>query len=238
MKKNRTEKKKTSKLPSLVLPSKNGEILWSFSDPVVESIRHLLTQFERKGGIPARLSLMAALRGEGVTYSAWAFATTLVNDFPVSACVVDLNWWYPSTVVSKPDNLGITDILINDASIDDVLITTGWPNLSYMPAGKKPTQNHPVTPRNPALKGLLSTLASRFDHLILDIPAYRATNDSVILASLADTVCIIIHQGVTHIDDVHSMLDDIDHLKIAGVVMNQARFTTPAWIIKRLLQPL
>jgi Mrp family chromosome partitioning ATPase len=79
---------------------------------------------------------------------------------------------------------------------------------------------------------IIEDLSKEFDHLILDIPAIRATNDAVPLASLGDACCLVIRQGVTTAEDVRLTLDEIDHLPILGVILNRVRLKTPRVILK------
>src|SRR5512138_478639 len=93
--KNKIEKV-ASQAPELVMPSPGGEAWATFPLTVVDPMRRLISRMGRKESIPARLSFVAALRQEGVSYITWAFATTLAYDLKTSVCIVELNWWWPS----------------------------------------------------------------------------------------------------------------------------------------------
>src|SRR5512141_838089 len=87
--------------PELILPSPEGEAWAAFPFTVVDQMRRLVSRLGRKEILPSRLSFVAALRQEGVTYVSWAFATTLAYDLETPVCIVDLNWWWPSDVSRK-----------------------------------------------------------------------------------------------------------------------------------------
>ena len=123
-------------------------------------------------------------------------------------------------------------MLSGDATLGDVLVHTGWPNLYFLPAGKVAKQDRPALARSQALRTLLSELTHNYDHLILDIPAVLATADAVPLASLGTACCLVVRQGVTWVEDVKLALDEIGHLPILGVVMNKVKLTTPSLFIK------
>jgi len=219
--------------PSLVLPRRNGTPIHDFPGAVVDNLRYTITRIERNSPLPARLAIVSALREEGVTYLTQAFAATMAHDMPVSVCVVDLNWWWPSTtMLAGQENPGLAGVFNEKAKLEDVIISTGWSNMALVPAGQLPVDRRPVIARSQVLVQIIEDLSKEFDHLILDIPAIRATNDAVPLASLGDACCLVIRQGVTTAEDVRLTLDEIDHLPILGVILNRVRLKTPRVILK------
>jgi Mrp family chromosome partitioning ATPase len=104
--------------------------------------------------------------------------------------------------------------------------------MALVPAGELPIERRPVIARSQVLLQIMEQLSKEFDHLILDVPAVRATTDAVPLASLGDACCLVIRQGVTNAEDVRLALDEIDHLPILGVILNQVMLKTPKAILK------
>ena len=219
--------------PSLVLPQKNGEPVHNYPGAVVDNLRYTITHIERNSPLPSRLAVVSALREEGVTYLTQALAATLAHDMPVSVCVVDLNWWWPSTtMLAGQDNPGLAGVFTGEATVEEIIVPTGWPNMALVPAGELPIERRPVIARSQVLLQIMEQLSKEFDHLILDVPAVRATTDAVPLASLGDACCLVIRQGVTNAEDVRLALDEIDHLPILGVILNQVMLKTPKAILK------
>lgn len=217
----------------LVAPAEIKTPAFTFSDEVVESMTHLITRINRDAPLPNRLSIVAALRGEGVTYISRALAITLTRDMGARVCLVDLNWWYPSdSLPISSENGGLAAVLSGEATLGDVLVHTGWPNLNFLPAGKVARQDRPALARSQVLRNVLSELNHSYDHLILDIPAILATADAVPLASLGTACCLVVRHGATWAEDVKLALDEIDHLPILGVVMNKVNLATPSLFVK------
>jgi Mrp family chromosome partitioning ATPase len=222
---------------SLYLTTEAGQLIWSFPGEVIENLRSMVTRIGKNGNFPASLALMSALRGEGVTYLTQALATILAHDLSARVCLVDLNWWRPSSIPwVAPENPGIAGVLAGKADLNDVIIPTGWKNLALLPAGKLARQERPVWSRSQELKMLFDKLRNHYDTLILDVPAILETNDSVPLSALASACCLVVRQGETHINDVQQALDEIDHLNILGVVMNCGRIATPVELFKLISQ--
>ena len=116
---------------------------------------------------------------------------------------------------------GLTNLIMHEVTVDDVVKTTDIPNLYVLPCGP--------TPPNPAellltkrFKEVLELLQARFDFILLDSPPLLAVTDAVILARLSDGVVLIAQAGKTATDDARqaaSQLRDVD-APILGVILN------------------
>jgi Mrp family chromosome partitioning ATPase len=217
----------------LALRAADGAPLVAFAPEIVDSFRHMVTELQYGGGFPARLATVAALRGEGVTFSTLALAATLASDDPARVCAVELNWWAPGMLrllggaAPRP---GLADVLLGRLELNDALLATDRPNLALLPAGSLPPDQRPAAARGERLRTLIEELGARFDHLVLDIPAVLATSDAIALASLGTACCVVVRYGVTPTGAVQSALDDLKHLPQLGVILNQARIRTPRWL--------
>lgn len=218
---------------SLTIPGVDNAPGINFPGPVVESMRYLITRVGNQEPFPSRISIVSALRQEGVTFISRALGATLANDFDSKVCVIELNWWWPSqSPLVGPSAAGLAAVIAGEISLESAVIATGFKNLSILPAGNLPAPNRPIVSRSQELNAILKELSLRFDHLILDIPAILTTSDAVPLASLGDVCCVVVRQKATSIDDIRSTLDEIAHLKILGVVMNQTHYASPKGLLK------
>ena len=231
--KNSHQAREIEKPLPLTISNANGEGGVTYPGEVIENMRYLLTRVGNKDRLPGCISMISAIREEGVTYLSLALAATIANDFVAKVCVVDLNWWWPSTSpLVSPFNPGLAAVIAGTADLDEVITPTGLRTLSLVPGGDLPRENRPVVARSQLINDTLRELSQRFDHLILDIPAILATHDSVPLASLGDACCLIVCQRATHMEDVRATLDELVHMKILGVVLNKVRYSTPKKFIK------
>ncbi len=266
----RTQKTSPTTESALTLRTADGAPLYTFPGSVITSMRHMETRLLYNDALPARISVVSALRQEGVTYTTLALATTLAYDLAARICVVDLNWWSPGMRTQPDPNIdaalgtrakgrtkqrlsssisndsstsvagklplvsanttGIATVLTGALSLDEVLIPTALPNLALLPAGIVPPGQRPALARGDALKTCIEQLSRRFDHILLDIPAILATSDAIALASLGTACCMVVRQGVTPMSNVRRALDDVKHLPMLGVVLNQSQVYLPRWI--------
>jgi Mrp family chromosome partitioning ATPase len=221
-----TKKQEKTEIEELVfnLPSATGEPAFQFPEAVAESMRQLITRLSRENEFPVRLGLVSALKGEGVTYTAYALAAVLAYDTYAKVCVIDLNWRSPSkNSLAFGDNPGLAKVLSGEAELEEILIPTGIESLYIIPAGTVERSALPGVARSSALRKVLADLELRFDHLILDLPAILSTSDAV-------------HQGVTSMEDIRLGLDEIAHLKVCGVVLNRVTAATPNFLLKLISQ--
>jgi Mrp family chromosome partitioning ATPase len=249
---------------SLALYSAAGKLMGDFSGETVANIRRMLTNLMYQATMPQSIANVAALRGEGVTYITLAMAATLASDVSANVCAVELNWWQPSmqlylagtpptlssttkrrrakaAAAGEQNNLpasdvGIGALLRGDVALDQALNPTSLPNLFVLPAGHVPAEARSALARSAQLKELFVSLKQRFDYLIIDIPAVAATSDTVALTSLADSVAIVVRQGVTPANTVKTALDEVKHVPVLGVILNQVQVFTPKWILNLLPQ--
>jgi Mrp family chromosome partitioning ATPase len=258
------KRKVPPQIEPFVLRSTIGTPLIAFSPEVITRHRRMITNLLYQKEIPARIAILSTLQGEGVTYTSLAFGTTMASDLPKSVCVVELNMWSPglltllrtatlpivhrrrlfrrpppTEVIDEkllPSSLGVAGILAGTVSLEEALIPTSLPNLMLLPAGNLAIEQRPIAARSEAIKLLIEQIAEQFDHVILDIPAVLASSDAVALASLAETVCVVVRQGVTPTVIVKQALDEIKHMNVLGVVLNQTRYHTPNWLYNLIYQ--
>lgn len=230
-------KRVESETPPLVLTGKEGESWLEFPGPVVDAVRQAMTRMMRSDPFPERLAVLSAVRQEGVTYLSRAMGALLAEDLSRKVCVVELNWWwpadYPRAANGRP---GVAEVLREEAALEEALLATGLENLTLVPAGRPANKQRPSFAHSEGLATLLAALDEQFDHLILDLPAVTAASEAIALAGYGSAVCLVINQGVTPVQRVRAALDDLDHLNITGIIMNQVDVATPSFLLDYLVQ--
>jgi polysaccharide biosynthesis transport protein len=126
---------------------------------------------------------------------------------------------HKSLGISK--NRGLTNLILGDATIDDVVKTTDYPNLYVLPCGPQPPNPAELLLTN-RFRQVLAELEQRFDYILLDSPPVLAVTDAVVLARMSNGVMLVAQAGKTLLDDVgHSArkFRDVD-APILGVILN------------------
>ncbi|PDW00931.1 CpsD/CapB family tyrosine-protein kinase [Candidatus Viridilinea mediisalina] len=222
----------------LSLRTADDKELSYFPPAIVSNVRHMVTEQVYGGGLPARVAMLAALHGEGVTYTSLAFGLTLAHDIAIDVCIVELNWWQSEfgRMIGNPEAPGLAAVVAGDASFDEVLIKTNLPNLTLMPAGFLPAERRHNIARSGVLRETIEHLSQRYDHLILDLPAMLATSDALALSSLAEACCIVVRQGITRTASVKQVLEYVKEQQVLGIILNQSSFSAPRWLLNLIPQ--
>ena len=221
----------------LSLCNSQGTPWMNFTSEVVDTLRNMLSRIARSRELPARMAIVSAVPDEGVSYVARALATVMANDMAARICLVELNWWNNATPnFNQRHHNGLVSVVSGEKRFDEVFINTSLPNLTIVPSGYLERADRPVMARSNVLKSGMDVLSRHFDHLILDIPAIRATNDAIPLTSLADSCIVVIKQGLTPVESIRLALDEIAHLNVLGTILNQVHYHTPARILQYIPQ--
>lgn len=237
---------------TLTVSSAHGVLQRTFDPEVIQSFRYMATELTLNIELPPSIAVVAALRGEGVTYTTLALAATIASDTGARICVVELNWWAPGlmnlldprgveTGKKKgkkkevetprepllPDHPRLEHVLYGEASLEAALIHTNIPNFDLLATGSLPIAKRPAIARSAALRKLIAELSERYDHLFFDIPAIRTTSDAIVLASFGTACIVVTRQGATSVNSVRQALDDVKSMTMLGVVLNQVTIYTP-----------
>jgi len=126
---------------------------------------------------------------------------------------------HKSLGVSK--NRGLTNLLLGDAEIDDVIKSTDIPNLYVLPCGPQPPNPAELLLTN-RFKQVLAELTPRFDRVLLDSPPVLAVTDAVVLSRLSDGVMVVAQAGKTQLDDISMAARQFKDVEapILGVILN------------------
>jgi polysaccharide biosynthesis transport protein len=126
---------------------------------------------------------------------------------------------HKSLGVSK--NRGLTNLILGDATIDDVIKSTDIPNLFVLPCGPQPPNPAELLLTN-RFQQVLAELEQRFERILLDSPPVLAVTDAVVLSRLSSGVMLVAQAGKTQLDDLSAaarQFQDVD-ASILGVILN------------------
>jgi len=169
-----------------------------------------------------RILMTSAAPTEGKTMAACSIAIAFAQGGQ-RVCIVDCDMRRPRLhrIFGRTGDAGVTNVLIGDASVDDVAKATGIENLWSVPAG--PTPPNPADILHSArFRKFLDELSERFDRIILDSPPLVAVTDSAIISTLCDGVVFVVRafetsrqlgaQGLRSLRDVEA--------PILGAILN------------------
>jgi Mrp family chromosome partitioning ATPase len=221
----------------LALLDQQGEIVQIASPAVTASLRSMIARSRLADGgyFPDVLGVTSTFTGEGVTFICRALALVLANDTGKRVCIVDLNWWEP-TDWPHPRQIGggVADLIRGSQPVETFVLPTGTPNVSILPAGEAPLAERPVLAGSDKLGTILTTLSATYDHVLLDLPAVRATSELLLLAEHPALLALVVRQGASPEGQVIKALEELSAMPSLGVILNWASTEVPG-VLKRLI---
>lgn len=169
-----------------------------------------------------KLLVTSAAPSEGKTTVACSIAIALAQGGQ-RVCIVDCDLRRPRLhrIFNRAGDVGVTSVLVGEATLDEVAKPTGIDNLWSIPAGP--------TPPNPAdilhserFRRFIAELGDRFDRVIVDSPPVVAVTDSAIISTLMDGTVFVVRAFKTsrHLSGQGlRALRDVD-APIVGAVLN------------------
>lgn len=223
-------------LSPLQVFSDDGQLIVDINPGLVATYRRWYTAISREEPLPKRIGLVSALRGEGVTTVSLGLVAVMAADLETNIALVECNWWWPglSTIAKIPPKPGLSELVMGKATLEEVSCHCSLPNLTLIPAGEMPEHDRSRISRSTAMVNTIISLSEQFDFLLLDIPAILKVKDSPVLAGLCQSICVVIRQGLTPVAAVKKALDEIEHLRIRGVVLNGAHLEVPKSIVTNI----
>jgi capsular exopolysaccharide synthesis family protein len=94
---------------------------------------------------------------------------------------------------------GLSSLILGEGSLDEVIHSTPIPNLSVLPCGPIPPNPSELL-HTGAFGNLLSTLATRYDRIIIDSPPAGVVSDAVVISTQVDGTALIVKGGRTSRD--------------------------------------
>ena len=183
---------------ALLIVGEDGKHLHVTSPSVAKSLRYLLARLQTSEakGLPARVAVTSALRGEGVSYITRSLATVIAYDTDASVCVVDLDWRSPRSSKAKSakkapvgadhQRPSLADAVENGLDVTEILNPTSNGRLSFVTAGIVAGPRRAAMASSTALADVIDKLAGEFDHLLFDLPPVLASSDAITLTQLAE----------------------------------------------------
>jgi succinoglycan biosynthesis transport protein ExoP len=93
--------------------------------------------------------------------------------------------------VGISNRLGLTNVLMQEATVDDVIKPTTIPNLDFMPSGKVPRSSAGILDSQ-RLSAIIRDLRDRYDYIFLDSPPIVGVSDGSVISSCADGVLLVV----------------------------------------------
>jgi capsular exopolysaccharide synthesis family protein len=89
------------------------------------------------------------------------------------------------------NSIGLTNYLLKQASLEEVIQTTKNPLLDFLPSGKLPSSSLGIL-SSQRMKDFIRDVKSRYDFVFFDSPPIMGVSDATILASEVDLALLVV----------------------------------------------
>ncbi len=149
------------------------------------------------------LVFTSAMKGEGKSVSIANVAVALAELTGARVCLIDTDFRAPriAELFGIAEGPGLSELLLEEAQLSQVLQETKVRNLSVIRAGREP--------RNPSellgsgrIRDLMAVLKTDFTHILCDTPPINPYTDAAVLGAQLDGVVLVVRAAKTPRDQV------------------------------------
>jgi capsular exopolysaccharide synthesis family protein len=159
-----------------------------------EAYRVLRTNilFARKDEKLTTMVVVSAGAGEGKSTTAINLATVFAQAGQ-RVLIVDSDLRRPMLhkLLHVANDIGLTNYLLNQNTLEEVIQTTSVPMLNFMASGKLPSSSMSIL-NSTHMKEMIAELKQRYDFVLFDSPPILGVSDASVLASEMDMVIQVI----------------------------------------------
>lgn len=191
--------------------------------PRAEAFRTLRTnlQFVDAGGGARSFVVTSAIESEGKSSTASNLAIALDNAGH-KVIVVDADLRRPKLAqyMGLEGAVGLTDLLIGRADMDDAVQQWGRGNLHVLPAGSVPPNPSELL-GSAAMHSLVERLENEFDYVLFDAPPLLPVTDAAVLSKTAGGAIVVVAAGRTHRSQLSAAVTALENVgaRLFGFVL-------------------
>jgi protein-tyrosine kinase len=172
------------------------------------------------------LAVTSANSGEGKSTCSVNLAAVTAMSVGRSVLLIDCDLRRPKihwTLGLQPQ-VGLAEVLLNQATIDDAIQKLDGINLDVLPVRTIPSNPSELL-ASPEMKRLIEDVAGRYDRVILDTPACLGLPDAKSVSEICDGLVMVVRAGVTPKEEVQAALEILDRRRVVGMVLNGSEAT-------------
>lgn len=174
---------------------------------------------------PRSILVTSSAPGEGKSFVSVNLAIAMARGVDQYSLLVDGDLRRPTLAkllgLKDVAKRGLSDYLLDDVNLQDLIYRTSETKLSLLPSGAPPV-NPAELLTSARMKDLVVELSDRYaDRLIIfDSPPYQVASESAVLAKAVDGVVLVVGYGKSDRTQIRSMVEEIGSEKICGIIFN------------------
>ena len=214
-------------------PLELGRLFLNSDDPLFknadgssfkEAIRTIRTEISLSATFKPHKMLMltSAVSGEGKSVAALNLAYAFGQLDQVLLVECDLRRPTLGVQLEIPsDTPGISQLLTNDATLEECIVYPESDKIQFITAGAVPTNPLELL-SSPKFTALILQLRHDYDLVILDCPPILPISDATVIATKVDAAIFVARAGSTPVEQIKAGLDKLrdTNVSVLGVVVN------------------
>ncbi|MDF2091646.1 polysaccharide biosynthesis tyrosine autokinase [Knoellia sp. 3-2P3] len=207
----------SSKRPLIVQADPHG--------PRAEAFRALRTnlQFIDAATHPRSMTFTSSLPGEGKTTTTVNLAISMAAAGS-RVCLVEGDLRRPRMLkyMGLENSVGLTNVLIGQADLDDVLQPFGNSHIQVLGAGQIPPNPSELL-GSEAMSRTVRELEAKFDYVIIDAPPLLPVTDAAVLSTITGGTVVIVGCDIVHKEQLTRGLEALRAVggNVLGMVVNR-----------------
>ncbi len=178
-----------------VIPQNVGALINEGADsPHAEAYRVLRTNilFSRKDPNFRTMTVVSGGAGEGKSTTIFNLATVFAQQGG-RVLIVDSDLRRPSLhkILNVSNAVGLTNYLLRQAKLEEVVQTTPQAGLDFLPSGKLPSSSVGIL-NSVQMKEFIEEVKSRYDFVFFDSPPIMGVSDASILVSEVEMAVLVV----------------------------------------------
>lgn len=171
------------------------------------------------------IAVTSSIPREGKTTTSLHIAHTLAASGE-RVLVIDADLRRPkiASYLNVEGAVGLTTILIGEASLEEVVQPHGTGGLDVLASGPIPP-NPAELLGHPRMARLVAEASSRYDTVIIDSPPLLPVTDAAVLSRLADGMLVVVGAGRVKRPELANALASLERVdaRVLGLVLNRVR---------------
>jgi capsular exopolysaccharide synthesis family protein len=167
--------------------------------------------------------------GVGKSFVAANLAVSLALGVDHTVLLVDADFRRPSlqSYFGLDPAPGLTDYLLNGASLSNCLVNPGIDRLVLLPVGA-PVQNSSEVLGSPKMLSLASELKARYPDrfVIYDLPPLLSGDDALVFLPRLDACMLVVEERKTRAHELQRALELLGDARLIGTILNKSKGET------------
>ena len=162
--------------------------------------------------------------GEGKTFIAINLAVCIAFELEHTVLLVDADLKKPRVhrYLHCENKKGLSDYLLGDAQIPDLLINPGIPKMTVLPAGRRLAHTSEIL-AGPKMENLIKEMKQRYPErfIVFDTSPLLTSADARVMSNLVDGVLLVVQAEKTSQKDLRHAMEVMGGKPVLGTVLNK-----------------